>query len=569
MFFMTRRSFASILIALCLTLALSASLAPGAMADGIYSDVPSGHWAYGEIQQATAAGLFTGYPDGTFGLGKSLTRSEFAVALCRFFSWEPADVTTSSFSDCTNEFYIPYIEALLTHGAVDAGGTFRPTAPITRGEMAEMMVRGLGYQSLAKAAVEKQEKNPFTDVSYSDADAGYILVAYTLGILQGNGNGTFRPDGTATREQAAALLVRTYQRFTSSLDWIHGFYALSSYSKIDLTAGMDAVSVGWSRLEVGKDGVPYLLTERTGDNSWAVPDGFELATGYFAEHGTPCNLSFFTSTYDSLTLSDGTETNDLAAALSTEERRTQAAQAIAQGAVDYAGVTIDFEGLRDRDGIKDAFVDFLQQLRSMMKNDQVLYVCVSDDTWYDGYDYRAIGEVADKVILMAHDYDFTIPDYYVGRDALDNSNPSAGLTDVYGALVALTDPDTGLQDLSKAALAVSIDSSGYQVDEDGKIASTDRFAPSPSTLVKRLQQQSAVIGWDDMDKVPYVTYSIEDGTRYTIWYEDARSVTEKIRLARMFGIDGVSLWYVGSIPTYEEEGLHYNVWQAVLDQKAG
>ena len=70
MFFMTRRSFASILIALCLTLALSASLAPGAMADGIYSDVPSGHWAYGEIQQATAAGLFPAIPTAPLDLGR-------------------------------------------------------------------------------------------------------------------------------------------------------------------------------------------------------------------------------------------------------------------------------------------------------------------------------------------------------------------------------------------------------------------------------------------------------------------------------------------------------------------
>ena len=565
---MTHRSLGSILVALCLVLALSASLAPGAMADGAYSDVPAGHWAYEEIQQATTAGLFTGYPDGTFGLGKTLTRSEFAVALCRFFGWEPEAVTTSSFSDCTNAYYIPYIEALLVHGAVDDGTSFRPSAPITRGEMAEMMVRGLGYQPLAEAAVANQEKNPFTDVSYSDPEAGYILVAYTLGILQGNGNGTFRPDGTATREQAAALLVRTYPRYTSRLDWVHGFYALSSYSKIDLTAEMDAVSVGWSRLEVGADGVPYLLTERTGDNSWAVPDGSELATGYFADHDTACNLSVFTSTYDSLTLSNGTKTNDLAAILSTAESRTQAAKAIADGAKDYAGVTIDFEGLRDRDGMKEAFVDFLRQLRDLLGKDQLLYVCVSDDTWYDGYDYRAIGEIADKVILMAHDYDFTIPDYYVGKDALENPNPSAGLTDVFGALAALTDPDTGLQDLSKAALAISIDSSGYQVDEKGCIASTDRYAPAPPTLYQRLQQPDTVMGWDDEEKVPYSTYTIEDGTRYTIWYEDARSVTEKIQLARMFGIDGVSLWYVGSIPTYEEENLHYNVWQAVLDQRA-
>ena len=41
-----RRSGCSIFLSLCLALALTASLAPGAYAEGTYSDVPSGHWAY-------------------------------------------------------------------------------------------------------------------------------------------------------------------------------------------------------------------------------------------------------------------------------------------------------------------------------------------------------------------------------------------------------------------------------------------------------------------------------------------------------------------------------------------
>ena len=558
-----RRSRCSIFLSLCLALALTASLAPGAYAEGTYSDVPSGHWAYEEIQQATAAGLFNGYPDGTFGLGRSLTRGEFAVALCRFFGWEPLERETYTFSDCTSGFFPPYVEAAFVNGAVEPAVQYRPDDPITRGEMAEMMVRGLGFAGLAEDASSRAGSSPFSDLSTADPAFGFVLVAYELGMIQGNGDGTFRPDGTATREQVAALLVRTYQRYQAPLSFLHGFYALSSYGNISLTADMDGVSVGWARLEMDGQSGPYLLTERTADNSWAIPDGSQLATDYFAQHGTDCNLNVFTSTYDALALPDGTETSDLGALLDSASYRAQAAELLAEAAADYQGITIDFEGLRDSGGRKEAFVDFMRQLRQALPADKLLYVCVPDPTWHDGYDFRALGEICDKVILMAHDYDFTIPDYFVRQSALSHPNPPAGLTDVYRALLAVTDGETGVADLSKVALAVSIDSSGYQVDSQGNITTTTHYAPGPPTLIQRLRQTDTVHGWSAEEQTPYITYTIEDGSRYTVWYEDARSVSAKIRLAKMLGIDGLSLWYVGSIPTYDDAGLHYNVWEAV------
>ena len=64
-------------------------------------------------------------------------------------------------------------------------------------------------------------------------------------------------------------------------------------------------------------------------------------------------------------------------------------------------------------------------------------------------------------------------------------------------------------------------------------------------------------------------YTGDDGTvRYQLWYEDARSVTDKIELARMFGVNGVSLWRVGNIPSYAEDAaLYYDVWPAILAQR--
>ena len=47
------------------------------------------------------------------------------------------------------------------------------------------------------------------------------------------------------RAEAATMLVQVYERYVSTVSWLHGFYAISSYSQIGLTDAMDAVSLGW------------------------------------------------------------------------------------------------------------------------------------------------------------------------------------------------------------------------------------------------------------------------------------------------------------------------------------
>lgn len=48
-----------------------------------FSDVPAGHWATGAISTAYSRGFLSGYPDGTFGLDKPITRLEVLVALSK------------------------------------------------------------------------------------------------------------------------------------------------------------------------------------------------------------------------------------------------------------------------------------------------------------------------------------------------------------------------------------------------------------------------------------------------------------------------------------------------------
>ncbi len=52
-----------------------------------FVDVPLNHWAYDAVQSLSAKGVIVGYPDGTFGGGKSLTRYEFAEAVAKALAY--------------------------------------------------------------------------------------------------------------------------------------------------------------------------------------------------------------------------------------------------------------------------------------------------------------------------------------------------------------------------------------------------------------------------------------------------------------------------------------------------
>ncbi|MHB1457240.1 MAG: S-layer homology domain-containing protein [Armatimonadota bacterium] len=48
-----------------------------------FPDVPTDHWAYPAVQELAEAGIIQGYPDGTFGGKRAMTRYEFAEALAK------------------------------------------------------------------------------------------------------------------------------------------------------------------------------------------------------------------------------------------------------------------------------------------------------------------------------------------------------------------------------------------------------------------------------------------------------------------------------------------------------
>ena len=193
--------------ALLLTAALL--VLPARAADAAFRDVPERHWAYESVQKAAQYGLVGGVGGGKFGLGQSVTRAQYAKMLCSLMGWSLSAPETGSFADNQDKttWYFAVVETAYERGVLlKLGENCGPNEPLPREELAAMTMRALDYAPLAGVV---QDECPFTDVT---TNRGYIALAYRMGVLGGVGGDLFAPRASATREQAAAVLVRVYDR---------------------------------------------------------------------------------------------------------------------------------------------------------------------------------------------------------------------------------------------------------------------------------------------------------------------------------------------------------------------
>ncbi len=114
----------------------------------------------------------------------------------------PIIAPEKSFPDIEGHENQAAIEALIARGIINGMGddSYAPDMTMTRAQFATIIVKSLG---LSPKAV-----NVFTDVAASEWYAAYIGTAYSYGIVNGRSANTFDPEGTITRQEAAAMVCR-------------------------------------------------------------------------------------------------------------------------------------------------------------------------------------------------------------------------------------------------------------------------------------------------------------------------------------------------------------------------
>ena len=196
----------------------------------------------------------------------------------------------------------------------------------------------------------------------------------------------------------------------------------------------------------------------------------------------------------------------------------------------YGGVSIDFEFIPPVR--RNDFILFLTQLKREL-GELILHVNVhakSEDLPTNrivgGYDYRAIGNVADIVAVMTIDYG-----YPTGPP--DPIAPIPWMEQVISYAVSLIPPQ-------KLQIAMAL--YGY----DKVVGTTITKAGS----VQALQNQAITIGttieYDPISQAPWYRY-YRGMEEHIVWFEDIRSYQAKYRLIDLYQLSGTTFWQI-SLP---------------------
>jgi hypothetical protein len=178
-----------------------------------FLDVPNGHPFYSYVTSLAYQRITAGIGGGYYGVDLPVSRQQMAVFLLKAkygACYTPPPCTVQLFADvpCDSPF-APWINQLVALGitAGCGGGDYCPLAPVTRQQMAALLLRTL----------EGPTYNPpdctdpsFDDVPCSSPFARWIYELVARAITAGCGNNMYCPMANNTRGQMAVFLGLTF-----------------------------------------------------------------------------------------------------------------------------------------------------------------------------------------------------------------------------------------------------------------------------------------------------------------------------------------------------------------------
>ncbi|WP_409969734.1 S-layer homology domain-containing protein [Bengtsoniella intestinalis] len=461
-----------------------------------FTDVPSGHWAEDSISRGVELGLFNGTSTATFGVGQSMTRGAFVVLLGRLMDWDTVSSTAPSYTDvATTSWCYSAVETALANEVITTQfTTFRPDESITREEMAVMLIRALGYTTLA--GLVQDLSLPFIDVH---TNRGYIAMAYEIGLMTGTTATTFDPSAYTTREQTAVILMRLYDKLNTQQET----YAI--VSDLTDTAALQSQSViALSVATLSSGSTPRINPQASTSNQQAA-----IATIH--ENGGTA-LLYLTGTDGAMRGLVSESVDIIVAYLDT---------------VGYDGLFLDVAELGSK--YRTFYLQLVQALHESMGDDAPLFVMAEAPSWhgtaYNGYDYGSLSLNVDRLVLRIAPYTETIDTFLVA--------PVDPIEEVYYALTHL--PST--TDFSAVSLLITTTAnartgnSGYDTFTASDVAS---YLADADTQIRTSERYDC----------GYLMGEYATGSRtqdVVAWYLNGEQVLSRTQLCDLFGVTAVVL----------------------------
>jgi hypothetical protein len=174
-------------------------------------------WPQEAISALAARGIVNGVGDNNFDPDNYVTRAQFIKMVTAAFDVVDTSATTTFWDVDASAWYAPYVATAQQYG-ITLGyedGSFAPDKQITREEMCAMLYRAADVLGVDVKAVT--DATTFDDDwAISDYAKANIYAMQKADIIHGMGDGTFNPQGTSTRAQAA---VAIYNMFKVSMNF--------------------------------------------------------------------------------------------------------------------------------------------------------------------------------------------------------------------------------------------------------------------------------------------------------------------------------------------------------------
>ena len=199
----------------------------------------------------------------------------------------------------------------------------------------------------------------------------------------------------------------------------------------------------------------------------------------------------------------------------------------------YGGLDIDFEFIKAED--RDAFTEFVRRCAERMHQEGYqVSVDLAPKTsanqrgiLYEGKDYRAIGEIADHVLVMTYEWGYT----YGPPMAV------APLNMVRNVL------EYAITEIPPEKINMGIPNYGYDWELPYERGITRARTIGNVEAVRIAVSRGAEIKFDEVAMTPYFNY-VSDGITHEVWFEDARSIQAKYDLIKELGLRGPGYWQV-------------------------
>ena len=199
----------------------------------------------------------------------------------------------------------------------------------------------------------------------------------------------------------------------------------------------------------------------------------------------------------------------------------------------YAGLDIDFEFIAAAD--RDAFISFVENATERLapygffvNTDLAPKTSATQaGLLYEAHDYRALGEVSERLLLMTYEWGYTF-------------GPPMAVAPINKVREVV---EFATSEIPVSKLSLGVPNYGYDWPLPFVRGETAAQSLGNEEAVRIAVVNGAEIEYDMISASPYFYYSLGD-VPHVVWFEDVRSILAKFDLADEFALEGIGYWNI-------------------------